>query len=93
MAKKPSPSSVSAPTAPDIEAWSQVTLDQLVDQFDKRTVTRGERYQQSRQVRELALLADGALIAFVEGSESESTAVLLPWSNASGAGLALVGRF
>jgi uncharacterized Zn finger protein len=69
-------------TTPE-NAWAQLTWDDLRAWTNSRSVERGRSYQRSGRVRDLAVSADGQLLAWVSGSERYATRVEL-WPEEAG---------
>jgi uncharacterized Zn finger protein len=65
-------------------AWSKLTWDDLDSWAGARSVQRGKSYQRSGQVRDLALAADGRLLAAVQGGKRYVTVVQLSPGKGSG---------
>ncbi|HTU23538.1 MAG TPA: hypothetical protein VMG10_36215 [Gemmataceae bacterium] len=53
--------------------WRELTWDDLEEWTDSRSLERGRSYQRSGHVRDLALSADGVLLAWVQGTERYAT--------------------
>jgi uncharacterized Zn finger protein len=58
-----------------LNQFTNLTWDDLNDWAGSKIVSRGRSYQQQGMVSELAMTDDGALIAWVEGSEQYATRV------------------
>jgi len=59
------------------KTWTSLTLDEMDDWAGSRSVSRGTAYQRQGRVRDLAIAADGRLLATVEGNERYVTSVWL----------------
>jgi len=59
------------------KTWSSLTWDELGDWAGSRSVARGKAYQRQGRVKDLALAADGRLLATVVGNERYVTSVWL----------------
>jgi len=59
------------------KTWSSLTWDELGDWAGSRSVARGKAYQRQGRVKDLALAADGRLLATVAGTERYVTSVWL----------------
>ncbi len=55
--------------------FKNLSWNDLEDWAGSKIVSRGENYQKSRYVRELARTPDGALVAWVQGTEKYATLV------------------
>ena len=58
-----------------VDSFKNLTWDDLEDWAGSRIVSRGQRYQEGRCVRELARTPDGALVAWIQGTERYATLV------------------
>src|SRR5438445_588615 len=63
--------------APPKSAWAQLTWDDLRAWAGPRSLERGRTYQRTHHVRDLAVSADGKLLAWVRGTERYATQVEL----------------
>lgn len=67
--------------SPSSDLYAQLTWEQLEERFSKRILDRGERYQQSGRVAELARFGLNGLVARVNGSEAYVCRVLVADGN------------
>jgi len=58
---------MSPPVPKAAETWASLTWDQLEDWAGGRSVSRGQAYQRQGRVKDLAIAADGRLLATVLG--------------------------
>lgn len=73
--KKAQPRRVKTPTT--VKTWSALTWDDLDAWAGSRSVSRGKAYQRQGRIKNLALAADGRLLATVEGTVRYVTSVWL----------------
>jgi uncharacterized Zn finger protein len=77
-------------STPPKNAWAQLTWDDLNAWAGPRSLARGRNYQRTHHVRDLAVSADGKLLAWVRGTERYATQVELRPEEAGEAKLASV---